>query len=165
MKPFVVVRSLALALLCGNCSASTAGSDTLRKVQQPSGRLGYVAGAADVRLFYRVDGSGPDTIVMLHGGPGFNLEGIRPDLTTLARHHALLYFDQRGVGRSEMPDTLRLTAAAMIEDLEALRRVFRLDQLLRPSKALQPGCICNHSGGRGTTAILDLILADDRMPD
>jgi proline iminopeptidase len=82
-----------------------------------------------VRLFYRVDGGGPDTIVVLHGGPGFNLEGIRPDLTALARHHALLYFDQRGSGRSEMPDTLQLTAAAMIEDLEALRRAFRLDQL------------------------------------
>jgi hypothetical protein len=30
----------------------------------------------------------------------------------------------RGGGHSEMPDTLQLTAAAMIEDLEALPRAF-----------------------------------------
>jgi hypothetical protein len=30
--------------------------------------------------FYRVDGGALDTVVVLHGGPGLNLEGLRPDL-------------------------------------------------------------------------------------
>jgi proline iminopeptidase len=100
-----------------------------------------VAGEAGVRLFYRVDGSRPDTLVVLQGGPGLNLEGLRPDLRPLARHHTLLYFDQRGSGRSEMPDTLRLTADLMVEDVEALRRTFRLEPA-HPLGALlgrQPG--------------------------
>jgi proline iminopeptidase len=40
----------------------------------------------------------------------------------------MLYFDQRGSGRSEMPDTLRLTADLMVEDLEAIRRAFRIEK-------------------------------------
>jgi len=82
-----------------------------------------------VRLHYQMDGAGPDTVVVLHGGPGLNLEGLRPDLQPLTRRHTLLYFDQRGSGHSEMPDTLRLTAALMVEDVEAVRQAFRLDQV------------------------------------
>jgi proline iminopeptidase len=84
-------------------------------------REGYVSGAGGVRLFYKVVGSGADTVVVLHGGPGLNLEGLRPDLVPLERHHVLLYHDQRGSGHSDLPDTLDLTADAMVEDLEAVR--------------------------------------------
>jgi proline iminopeptidase len=101
----------------------------VRDGEPPRAAAGYVVGAGGVRLFYRVEGGGPDTIVVLHGGPGLNLEGLRPDLTPLAHRHALVYFDQRGSGRSDMPDTLRLTAALMVEDVEAVRRAFRLERL------------------------------------
>jgi proline iminopeptidase len=103
-----------------------------------------------VRLFYRLEGSGPDTIVVLHGGPGLNLEGLRPDLTPLEQRHALLYFDQRGSGRSEMPDTVRLTAALMIEDVEAVRRAFGLGRLT----------LLGHSWGGGLA-----VLYAARYPD
>jgi proline iminopeptidase len=95
----------------------------------PRAREGYVLVAEDVRLFYRVEGKGGDTLVVLHGGPGFSLEGLRPDLGPLARHHTMVYFDQRGSGHSEMPDTLRLTADLMVKDLEAVRRAFRIDRM------------------------------------
>lgn len=75
----------------------------MREGELPRAREGYVPGAGGVRLSYRVDGSGPDTVVVLHGGPGLNLEGLRPDLRPLARRHTLLYFDQRGSGRSAVP--------------------------------------------------------------
>jgi proline iminopeptidase len=129
MSMKVRVRALTAVLLCTACSASHPGPGVVREREAPRAATGYVGGAGGTRLFYRVDGGGPDTIVVLHGGPGFNLEGIRPDLTPLARHHALIYFDQRGGGRSEMPDALQLTAGAMIEDVEALRRAYRLDRL------------------------------------
>jgi proline iminopeptidase len=92
-------------------------------------REGYVAGAGGVRLYYRFSGAGLDTVVVLHGGPGFNLEGLRPDLEPLGRHHVLLFYDQRGSGHSTLPDTLSLTLNAMVEDLEAVRRAFRLERL------------------------------------
>jgi proline iminopeptidase len=123
------MRRFPLVVLCAACSASSPPSRTLPEGGSPLAPEGYVRGAEGVRLFYAVDGHGRDTIVVLHGGPGLNLEGLRPDLTPLGRNHAVLYFDQRGSGRSDMPDTLRLTADLMIEDLEALRRAFHLDHL------------------------------------
>lgn len=90
---------------------------------------GFVPGAGGVRLHYLLEGSGWDTIVVLHGGPGLNLEGLRPTLVALRRSHHLLYFDQRGSGHSGMPDTLQLTADAMVEDLGALRQAFHLDRM------------------------------------
>ncbi|HEX2609651.1 MAG TPA: alpha/beta hydrolase, partial [Gemmatimonadales bacterium] len=95
----------------------------------PRAYTGYIPGANGVHLFYRLEGHGTDTIVVLHGGPGLTSEGLRPDLKPLTKRHVLLYFDQRGSGRSEMPDTLQLTAALMVDDLEMLRRAFRLERL------------------------------------
>ena len=95
----------------------------------PRAPKGYVLGAEGVRLYYRLEGAGADTLVVLHGGPGLNLEGLRPDLTHLARHHAVIYFNQRGSGHSEMPYTLRLSADLMVKDLEAVRRAFRMERM------------------------------------
>lgn len=128
MRPVGLLRCFIPVVLVIACAAQRQGVG-MREGESPRGRSGYVAGAGGVRLFYQIDGAGPDTIVVLHGGPGLNLEGLRPDLGPLARRHALLYFDQRGSGRSEMPDTLDLTAALMVEDLEAIRQAFHLDQL------------------------------------
>ena len=63
--------------------------------------------------------------------------------TVYAAHHTMLYFDQRGSGRSEMPDTLQLTAQAMVEDLEALRQAFHLDRMT----------LLGHSWGGGLTLL------------
>ena len=120
-RPLAGVALVSLAYGC----AST-GSPTSR-LSDTAG--GYVPGAGGVKLHYVLDGTAGDTVVVLHGGPGLNLETVRPDLAPLARRHHLLYFDQRGSGRSEMPDSLQLTADAMVEDLEALRRTFRLEPM------------------------------------
>jgi proline iminopeptidase len=116
-------------LLCTACSASHLAPATVRAGEVPRAREGYVLGADGVRLFYRLEGESADTIVVLHGGPGLNLEGLRPDLAPLARRHTTIYFDQRGSGHSEMPDTLRLTAGLMVKDLQAVRRAFRIDRM------------------------------------
>jgi proline iminopeptidase len=116
-------------LLCTACSASHSTPATVGAGELPRAREGYVFGAEGVRLFYRLEGGGTDTLVVLHGGPGLNLEGLRPDLAPLARRHTVIYFDQRGSGHSEMPDTLRLTADLIVKDLEAVRRAFRMDRM------------------------------------
>jgi hypothetical protein len=84
------VRTLTAVSLCTACSASHPGPGAVHRGEPPRPAAGYVSGAGGVRLFYRVEGRGPDTIVVLHGGPGFNLEGLRPDLTPLADQHAAL---------------------------------------------------------------------------
>ncbi len=91
---------------------------------------GYFTGADGVRLFYRKVGNGKDIFVLLHGGPGGNMNSVWPDLEALAKHHTILMYDQRGGGRSAIiKDAARLTVAHHIRDLEALRQHFRLQRL------------------------------------
>jgi proline iminopeptidase len=78
-----------------------------------------------VRLFYRVVGRGADTLVAIHGGPGVDLESIAADFAPLAARHVVIFYDQRGTGRSTLPaDTTRLTAQQQVDDLDAVRRHF-----------------------------------------
>ena len=83
---------------------------------------GNVEGADGVRLFYRKVGEGPRIAVLLHGGPGSNMNAVWPDLRPLGEGRTIVMYDQRGGGRSEIiKDASRLTAAHHVRDLEALR--------------------------------------------
>jgi proline iminopeptidase len=90
---------------------------------------GYVTGAGDARIFYEVVGSGDDTVVVVHGGPGAGINDSRPDLEPLAKGHVVIFYDQRGGGRSELPDTTLLTPQYFVGDLEAVREHFNLEQM------------------------------------
>jgi proline iminopeptidase len=83
-----------------------------------------------VRLFYRVVGTGRDTVVVLHGGPGFTMEYFADDLAPLAERHSLLFYDQRGTGRSSLvSDSAALDGQRFAEDLEAVRQHFGIARL------------------------------------
>ena len=91
---------------------------------------GYVDAGAGVRLFYRIVRGGSDTVVVLHGGPGFTMEYLAADLEPLAERHALLFYDQRGAGRSTLvSDSTALDAQRFADDLEAVRKHFGLQRL------------------------------------
>ena len=95
--------------------SSGASSDAL------PAREAYVQ-IGDARLFTRVVGSGPPVIV-LHGGPDFDHTYLLPELDRLAQHARLIYYDQRGRGRSA--DGVRpedVTLASEMSDLDGLRR-------------------------------------------
>lgn len=124
-----VVLLLSLSLMTDlQAQARTAPNDSA--TVRVAVREGYVQVDDAVRLFYRTVGDGPDTVVVLHGGPGFNLNMVAPDLTPLAAHRTLLFFDQRGAGRSTLlADTSAMTSRHLVDDLEALRRHFGLERL------------------------------------
>ena len=93
-------------------------------------RDGYVDAGGGVRLFYRTVGSGRDTVVVLHGGPGFSMDYLAADLEPLAARHVLLFYDQRGTGRSTLvTDSAALDGQRFVEDLEAIRSHFKLQHL------------------------------------
>jgi proline iminopeptidase len=93
-------------------------------------REGYVTADDGVRLFYRIEGSGPQTLVVVHGGPGFSLESVRADFAPFAAHRRVIYYDQRGNGRSDLiDDPAALAVPRHIADLEAIRRHFRLERM------------------------------------
>ncbi len=100
---------------------------------------GYIASTDSVRLFYRVAGRGRDTIIAIHGGPGVDLESIYGDFTPLAEQHVVIFYDQRGAGRSTLPsDPKVLTAAAQIADLDAVRRHFNIDRVILVAHSYGP---------------------------
>lgn len=101
-----------------------AGAQTIR---QPATRTGYVVTPDSARLYFRVAGVRGDTVIAIHGGPGVDLESIAADFAPLARRHVVIFYDQRGAGRSTLPvDTTTLNAAQQVLDLEAVRRHFGL---------------------------------------
>ncbi|MFL5522464.1 MAG: alpha/beta fold hydrolase [Gemmatimonadales bacterium] len=90
-------------------------------------REGYVITPDSARLYYRVVGTRGDTIIAIHGGPGVDLESIAGDFAPLAERHVVIFYDQRGAGRSTLPrDTSSLNAEQQVRDLDAVRRYFRL---------------------------------------
>jgi proline iminopeptidase len=96
------------------------------RAQRPA-REGFVVTPDSASLYYRVIGSGADTIVAIHGGPGVDLESIAGDFAPLGDRHVVIFYDQRGTGKSTLPaDTVRLTAAQQVADLDAVRRHFGL---------------------------------------
>jgi proline iminopeptidase len=105
------------------CVAATLVAIATAAQSSPSPVIeGYVAGADGVRLFYRKVGNLPSAAVLLHGGPGSNMNGVWPDLQRLANTRTVVMYDQRGGGRSEViTDPRRLTAIDHVRDLEALR--------------------------------------------
>ena len=97
---------------------------------------GYVpVGDADaslrsrVRLYYRENGQG-EPIIVLHGGPDLDHSYLLPDMDRLADSFRLIYYDQRGRGKSAgdvRPEDV--TIESEMEDLERVREHFRLESV------------------------------------
>lgn len=91
-------------------------------------RTGFVT-AGMARLHFRDVGEGP-SIVVLHGGPDFDYDYLLPELDCLAERFRVIYYDQRGRGRSAdgvRPDDVTLESE--IGDLDHVRRHFGLESM------------------------------------
>jgi proline iminopeptidase len=83
----------------------------------------------DVRLFFDVDGAklvpdGPSmrerpTLLLLHGGPGFDHSSYKPAFAPLAEIAQLVYLDHRGNGRSDRGDRATWNLAQWGDDVRA----------------------------------------------
>lgn len=123
-----------LGALATGCEPPGSGDGaTSGKAGTPAGAVeaGYLEGARGASLHYRVLGrKGRDTVVVVHGGPGAGMNSVLPDFARLSDEHVLIFYDQRGGGRSELPaDTALLDARYFVEDLESVRRHFRLERM------------------------------------
>lgn len=77
-------------------------------------------------LFVRDVGSGPP-ILVLHGGPDFDQSYLLPEFDRLANAYHLIYYDQRGRGKSaEGVDPQDVTLASDIDDIDRVREAFHL---------------------------------------
>ncbi len=91
-------------------------------------REGYIP-VENAALFYREVGHG-QPIIILHGGPDFDHTYLLPDMDRLSDSYRLIYYDQRGRGKSAdhvQPEDV--TMDSDVEDLEGLRAYFELESV------------------------------------
>lgn len=81
-----------------------------------------------VELFEFRVGAGPEAIV-LHGGPGAHHDYLRPGFDRLGARRTVVYYDQRGGGRSPVAREVPVGWTEQVADLEALRAAWGLERL------------------------------------
>jgi proline iminopeptidase len=153
------VRSAILPVFCvavlvacrAPSSSSTAPSMTTAR-SSPAASSASAAGEGRIAgdgaaLFYRMVGAGPDVLVMIHGGPGMDMGYMVADFAPLAERHRLLYYDQRGGGRSQLlgDDAALYTMARHVADLEALRRHFGLERMTLVAHSFGPAVAASYA--------------------
>lgn len=79
-------------------------------------------------LFTRRAGAGRP-VVVLHGGPGAHHDYLLPGFDALAGGRELVYYDQRGGGRSPVARDVPVGWIEQVGDLEALRVHWGFDRL------------------------------------
>jgi proline iminopeptidase len=78
-------------------------------------------------LYSREIGNGPPVIV-LHGGPDFDHGYLLPELDQLSDSFRLIYYDQRGRGKSVDNVAPRdVTLASDLDDIDRVRQHFGMD--------------------------------------
>jgi proline iminopeptidase len=113
MRSGVLALAGALALLSADAAGARVG-ESGHTIEGPGGAL-----------YVEVRGSAPGTpLLMVNGGPGFAHDYVHCSdaWDTLARHRRVVFYDQRGVGRSAaLKPGQSCTLADQIADLEAVR--------------------------------------------
>lgn len=68
-------------------------------------------------------------LIVLHGGPGAHHDYLLPQMLHLAERHDVIFYDQRGGGRSRSDDREPVGWRTHVADLAAVVREFNLDPL------------------------------------
>jgi proline iminopeptidase len=101
----------------------------IEKVSEADGGGGY-ATVNGVSHFYRMIGEG-EPFVVLHGGPGMWHDELFPFFDDLASDHRVVFYDQRGNGKSVMDKITadNFTVDWLVADLEELRRAWGFERI------------------------------------
>jgi proline iminopeptidase len=142
-RPARVLLPLLLLSLEAGCHAVDPSHAPAARAE-PTAREGVISAPDGVRLYYRAVGTGRDTLIVVHGGPGFTMEYLARDLEPLAEGRTLVFYDQRGTGRSTLvSDSAALGADRFVDDLDAVRAHFGLERVR----------LLGHSWGAGLIAL------------
>src|SRR6266436_639651 len=126
MKATLVLAVLAWAYAAWLPDGSSSALESERSATPRESRI-PVGGA---ELYAREVGQGT-AVIVLHGGPDFDHSYLVPDLDRLSDSFRLIYYDQRGRGRSAdhvQPEDV--TLASDIADMEKVRQYFHLDSVV-----------------------------------
>jgi len=90
---------------------------------------GYTASTPVPLYWVRYGPAGAPPLVVLHGGPGADHCYLLPQMLQLADRYEMLFYDQRGGGRSQTADRAAITWRTHVDDLAALVRELAIDPL------------------------------------
>jgi len=80
------------------------------------------------KIYYEEEGQGIP-LVLINGGPGGTHHGFHPYFSQLKDVARIIYYDQRGTGKSSQDDTGKTyTIKQAVEDLESLRKALKIDK-------------------------------------
>jgi proline iminopeptidase len=94
----------------------------------PPGAVAHTMPLPDSQLHYVVVGSGPTTVIVVNGGPGFDHHIMSNSRAwrTLAYTRRIVFYDQRDTGQSTFARaTDELTVDLLVHDLDRLREHLR----------------------------------------
>lgn len=66
--------------------------------------------------------AGAPTLLVLHGGPGADHQYLLPQMLRLAERYELVFYDQRGGGKSKTDDRTPITWETQVDDLTLVTR-------------------------------------------
>jgi proline iminopeptidase len=78
---------------------------------------------------YEMEGSGNETVIVVHGGAGLPHEYFHPMLSNLGRYAKMVYFDRRADMRSTKSVYDMVSLDEMAEDVDALRQSLGLHRV------------------------------------
>jgi len=123
--------TLVLAVLaCAYATAFPANSQSAQHSERGAVPRETRIPVGGAELYAREVGHGP-AIIVLHGGPDFDHSYLLPELDRLSDSYRLIYYDQRGRGRSGAgvkPE--EVTLASDIDDIDKVRQFYHLDSVV-----------------------------------
>ena len=125
MRRCYILAAFAVAIMAAFAPNPSTTVQTKTKMIPSESRLKV----GNTSLYLRAIGRGRSVIV-LHGGPDFDHSYLLPDLDRLKDALRLIYYDQRGRGKSaENVKPEDVTLSSDLDDLDRVRQHFRLNSV------------------------------------
>jgi proline iminopeptidase len=115
----------------------------------------------DTRLYVELEGRGTP-VVLLHGGPGGTHHYFHPDFSRAAADTLVIYYDQRGCGRSDYISGSGYTIEQAAADLDALRSTLNIAAWVVLGHSYG-GFLAQYYSTRYPERVLGLILVCSRV--
>lgn len=90
---------------------------------------GYTTGTRVPLYWARYGAAGAPKLLVLHGGPGAHHDYLLPQMLALGERHELIFYDQRGGGRSRGDDPHPVTWRTHVDDLSLVAGELDVDPL------------------------------------
>jgi proline iminopeptidase len=111
-----------------------------RQLPLIDGFEGFVPVARGVKLWCRISGSGPDTIIVPTTGNDADFAGLS------VPGHRVLFYDVRSRGRSDLvEDATRLGFSVEVTDLEAIRQLFGIERFSTLAWSYHAGVVTTYA--------------------